>query len=132
MHYTFLFVVSLILFIASDLLWLGVVAKNFYHTRLAHLLGDVVWLPAIIFYGIFIFGLTYFVTAPYMVDTPYRIVALNGAIFGLVTYATYDLTNHATLREWPLSVTLVDILWGTVLGAFVATLSVYAYRLWVV
>ena len=122
-----LYIASIPIFIVFDLAWLGVVAKDFYQSRLQHLFGDVIWTPAIIFYAVYMFGFTYFVTYPALTHSIGR-TAFMGAIFGLVTYATYDLTNHATLRDWPLSVTLVDIMWGTMLGAVVATLTTLAYR----
>ena len=123
-----LYLISIPIFILFDLLWLGVVAKSFYQTRLGHLLGEVVWPPAIVFYLVFLVGLTYFATYPAL-DSGLLRTALLGALFGFFTYATYDLTNHATLRDWPLAVTLVDIVWGTLLGAGVATLTTLAYRL---
>lgn len=122
-----LYLISIPIFIVCDLLWLGVVAKSFYQNRLGHLLGDVVWVPAIIFYGVFLLGLTYFATYPGLDGGVVKTILL-GAFFGFITYATYDLTNHATLRDWPLSVTIVDMLWGTFLGAFVATLTSILYR----
>ncbi len=122
-----LYFISLPIFILADLVWLGVVAKNFYQTKLAHLLGEIAWTPAVIFYSIFLFGLTYFVMYP-SVALPLRSVALTGALFGFVTYATYDLTNQALLRDWPYMVTIVDIAWGTFLGAFVATATVFLYN----
>ncbi len=123
-----LYLMSIPIFVLFDLLWLGVVAKNFYQTRLGHLLGEVAWLPAVIFYLVFLLGLTYFATYPALDGGIFR-TALLGALFGFFTYATYDLTNHATLRDWPWIVTVVDIVWGTVLGAAVATLTTLAYRL---
>jgi uncharacterized membrane protein len=122
-----LYFISLPVFILVDLLWLGVIAKDFYQTKLAHLLGEISWTPALIFYSIFLFGLTHFVIYP-SVALPLRTVALQGALFGFVTYATYDLTNQALLRDWPYMVTIIDILWGTFLGAFVATATVFIYK----
>lgn len=124
-----LFAISVPIFIVCDLVWLGVLARDFYRTHLGYLLGEVVWIPAIIFYAVFIFGLTYFVTFPLVDTATLKHVALQGALFGLMTYATYDLTNHATIKGWPYHVTVVDILWGTALGALVSVFAVYVYRL---
>lgn len=126
------FLISLVVFIICDLLWLGVVAKRFYQERLGYLLGEVNWYAAAIFYLIFIAGLTYFATLPGIQSGAlWRAVAL-GAFFGLVTYATYDLTNHATIKDWPVVVTVVDILWGMFLGAFVSGVAfvIYTFLQW--
>lgn len=121
-----LYLISIPLFVVGDLLWLGVVAKNLYQSNLNHLLGDVQWVPAIIFYFLFLGGLTFFATYPAIGGTVYRALLL-GALFGFMTYATYDLTNHATLRNWPAIITVVDILWGTFLGAAVSAGAYYIY-----
>lgn len=83
---------------------------------------------AAIFYLLFIGGLVYFVVEPSLHSGTIPDVVVRGALFGLVTYATYDLTNLATLREWPLLVTVADLVWGTVLTAATAAVSVWAGR----
>lgn len=123
-----LYAISIPIFIVLDLLWLGVVAKDFYQVRLGHLLGDVNWAAAIVFYAVFLAGVTFFATYPSASGTVFRAILL-GALFGFVTYATYDLTNNATLRDWPVIVTVVDIIWGTALGATVAGLTHTIYKL---
>lgn len=123
-----LYLISIPIFFLIDMVWLGVVARNFYVSRLGHLLGDVQWPAAIIFYLIFLVGLTVFVTYPAAAAGDIPRALLYGALFGFFTYATYDLTNLATLRDWPLSVTLVDMLWGTILGSAVSALTVYLAR----
>jgi uncharacterized membrane protein len=125
-----LYVVSVPIFFIIDMVWLGVVARDFYAARLGHLLGEVNWPAAIIFYLVFLVGLTFFATYPAALANDVMKALMLGALFGFFTYATYDLTNLATLRDWPLSVTLVDMLWGTVLGGSVAALTVYVTRLW--
>jgi uncharacterized membrane protein len=124
-----LYFISVPVFFLIDMLWLGVVAKSFYQNKLQHLLGDVNWLAAIIFYLVFILGLTFFATYPAVLADKITTAVLYGALFGFFTYATYDLTNYATLRDWPLSVVLVDIAWGLVLGGAVAGLTAYIYQL---
>ncbi len=124
-----LYFISLPIFFLVDMLWLGVVAKNFYQSRLGHLLGDINWLASIIFYLIFLVGLTFFASYPAALSGKIITAVLYGALFGFFTYATYDMTNLATLRDWPLSVVFVDIAWGAILGGSVAGLGVYVYQL---
>lgn len=124
-----LYVLSVPVFFAIDMVWLGFVASNFYKSRIGHLMGEINWPAAIIFYLVFLVGLTLFATYPAVVKNSLSYALLWGALFGFFTYATYDLTNLSTLRDWPLSVTLVDMLWGTILGASVSAVTVYVY-LW--
>lgn len=124
-----LYVLSVPVFFAIDMVWLGFVASNFYKSRIGHLMGEINWPAAIIFYLVFLVGLTLFATYPAIVKDSLSYALLWGALFGFFTYATYDLTNLSTLRDWPLSVTLVDMLWGTILGASVSAVTVYVY-LW--
>jgi len=125
-----LYAISVPIFFLIDMLWLGVIARNFYQAQIGHLLGPVNWPAAIIFYLIFLVGLTFFAIYPAaMRGTVLTAVGL-GALFGFFTYATYDLTNLATLKEWPLPVVFVDIAWGAVLGASVAGVTLLTYNLW--
>lgn len=122
-----LYLISVPLFFLIDMLWLGVIAKTFYRERLGHLMGDINWVAAILFYLIFLVGLTVFAMYPAAVKQSLTTAVMLGALFGFFTYATYDLTNLATLRDWPLAVTIVDMVWGTVLGAVVSAGTVYVY-----
>lgn len=124
-----LYLISVPIFFIIDMIWLGVVAKSFYQSRLGHLLGDVNWPAAIIFYLIFLVGLIFFAVYPAVMAGQWQQALLYGALFGFFTYATYDLTNLATLKDWPLSVALVDMVWGTVLGASVAAITYYVHSL---
>lgn len=124
-----LYLISVPLFFIIDMLWLGVIAKSFYGSQLGHLLGDINWPAAIIFYFIFLLGLTYFAIYPGAQAGSVLIALGLGALFGFFTYATYDLTNLATLEGWPLPVVLVDIIWGSVLGGSVAAGTVYLWQL---
>ncbi len=116
-----LYLLTIPLFFAIDMIWLGYAARNFYKNQLNHLLSpDVNWPAALLFYFIYIIGILFFAVRPGLeVDSLVRTCVL-GALFGFFTYATYDLTNLATLRNWPLPVVVVDILWGTVLCTLVA------------
>ncbi|MEN9390400.1 MAG: hypothetical protein RLZZ283_500 [Candidatus Parcubacteria bacterium] len=121
-----LYVIALPVFFAIDMLWLGVVAKGFYFNQIGALMKtDINWTAAIIFYLIFIAGLIVFVIAPAVEKGEWMHALLFGALFGFITYATYDLTNLATLKEWPLLVSLVDMLWGAVLAASVSTITFF-------
>lgn len=125
-----LYVISFIVFFAIDLLWLSIIAKNLYQKQIGHLLKtDVNWLAAIIFYLVFIVGLVLFVLMPAIEKGSLGRAVLFGALFGFITYATYDLTNLATLKDWPIQVTFIDLAWGTFLGASTSTAAYLLYRL---
>jgi uncharacterized membrane protein len=124
-----LYVIAVPIFFVIDMIWLGLVASNFYREKLGYIMGDINWPAAIIFYLVFLVGLVLFAIYPAVGKGTVWHAVLWGGLFGFFTYATYDLTNLATLRDWPLSITLVDIAWGTFLGASVAgvTCLVYAF-----
>ncbi|MFW6110209.1 MAG: DUF2177 family protein [Patescibacteria group bacterium] len=104
-------------FLGIDAFWLGVIAKNFYQQRIGDLIRTPInWLPALVFYLLFPLGIILFAVKG---RNNWQEVLLFGALFGFYTYATYDLTNLATLKGWPLTVTVVDILWGS----FIATVT---------
>ena len=119
-----LFLIALPVFFAIDMVWLVLVAKNFYKEQIGFLMKpDINWLAAIIFYLLFITGLIIFVITPAMVKQSWVHALLYGALFGLVTYATYDLTNLATIKDWPILVTVVDLIWGSALAASVSVIT---------
>ena len=119
-----LYFITLPVFFAVDMVWLGLVAKNFYAKQIGFLMKENVnWPAALAFYLLFIVGLVVFVITPAVEDDAWQHALFRGALFGLITYATYDLTNLATLKDWPFSVTVVDLLWGSILAAAVATIS---------
>lgn len=119
-----LYLVAFPVFLAIDMLWLTLVAKTFYAKYLGFLMAKNPQLfPAFLFYLIFIAGIIFFVVIPALDKNRWLHVLYAGAFFGLVTYATYDLTNLATLKDWPLIITLVDLLWGTLLSATVSILT---------
>ena len=121
--------VSTVAFFAIDMLWLGVVARGFYRRQLGGLLAEQVnWVAAIVFYLLYIAGIVFFVTLPAARAGSLARALCTGAFFGLVTYATYDLTNLATLRGWPVAVTIVDIAWGMTLCTVVAAAGYLAAR----
>jgi uncharacterized membrane protein len=115
------YLLTTIVFFAVDMLWLGLIAKNFYNKYLGSFLAEQVnWTAAIIFYLLFIAGIFVFVILPAVEKNSMMRAIAYGAMFGFITYATYDLTNLATLKDWPLTIVFVDIAWGSVLTAIVA------------
>jgi len=123
-----LFFTALGVFFVIDMIWLVLVAKNFYQKQLGFLMRpDINWVAAIIFYLLFIAGLVTFVISPALEKQSWVHALLFGAFFGLVSYATYDLTNLATLKDWPLLVTIVDLVWGMVVSASVSILTFLFY-----
>jgi len=120
-----LYAISVPVFFVIDMIWLGYVASGFYRERMGDLL-QINWTASIIFYLVFLVGLTFFAIYP-NVDKGWQMVLLYGALFGFFTYATYDLTNLATLKDWPLDLVIVDIVWGTVLGGAVAVGTYFIY-----
>ncbi len=122
-----LYLLTLVIFLAIDSLWLGFVAPKFYESQIGYIMTDVPnFLAAGIFYLLFIVGMVVFVVEPGVRGDSILQAVLRGALFGLVTYATYDLTNLATLAGWPVLVTVVDLIWGTALSAAVTLVSVWA------
>lgn len=119
-----LFFIALPVFFIIDMIWLVLVAKNFYQKQIGFLMRpDVNWIAAIVFYLLFIAGLIIFVIQPALEKNSWIYALLTGAFFGLVTYATYDLTNLATIKNWPLIVTIVDLLWGIVVASAVSVIT---------
>ncbi len=125
------YVLTSIVFFAIDMVWLGFLAKNLYRKHLFGLLADQVnWTAAIVFYLLFIIGIFVFVIVP-AVEKNSLITALwLGAFFGIVTYATYDLTNLATLKNWPVAIVFIDIAWGAVLTSLVS-MAGYGIHKWI-
>ena len=124
--YLKLYFLTVPLFFIIDLIWLGVVAKGFYQKNLKYILSpNVNWTAAIIFYLIYIVGILIFAVVPAVTKDSLRYAVVWGALFGFFTYATYDLTNLALLKDWPLKIVFVDILWGVVLCSTVAVLSYF-------
>lgn len=119
-----LFSIALPVFFAIDMLWLGFVAKDFYAKQIGGLMKpDINWTAAIIFYLIFIAGLVVFVITPAVLKNSWTQAVLMGALFGFVCYATYDLTNLAVAKDWPVFVTIIDLIWGAVLAASVSVIT---------
>lgn len=111
-------------FLAIDFLWLGLIARSFYAKQLGNFFTGVEnWGAAVLFYLIFIVGIMIFAVLPAIENASLLRALVLGALFGFFCYATYDLTNYATLKNWPLIVVVVDILWGIFITATTAAIS---------
>ena len=115
-RYLAAYVATVVAFLAIDFVWLTRIAKHFYADRLGKLLREKPNLVAASgFYALYVVGIVIFAVSPALADGSALTAFIRGALFGFFAYATYDMTNFATLRHWPLSVTVVDIAWGTAL-----------------
>jgi len=122
--------ITLIVFMVIDLVWLGFIAKDLYSKYLGYLMADKVnWIAAVIFYLIFIGGILYFVLYPSLMDKNLTNLIIRAALFGFITYATYDLTNLATIKDWPIQITIIDLIWGTTLSTSVSVISYFIINL---
>ncbi len=121
-YYLKLYFATLAVFFAVDMLWLGLIASSFYKKHIGYLMAPTInWYAAIIFYLLFIVGILVFVVLPGVKEDSLQNTIMRAALFGLITYATYDLTNLATINQWPLNVTLIDLAWGMLLSIIVST-----------
>jgi uncharacterized membrane protein len=120
-YYLKLYFATLIAFLAIDMVWLGLVARTFYRNYLGFLMTPTTnWIAAVLFYLLFILGILVFVVVPGLQENSLKATLLRAALFGLVTYATYDLTNLATVKNWPVLITVIDMAWGTILSVVVS------------
>lgn len=121
-----LYLIALTVFLGIDMIWLNLIAKNFYAKQIGYLMAKNPNIyAALIFYLIFIAGLVFFVVSPAVDKKMWTQALLAGAFFGLVTYSTYDLTNLATVKNWPLVITIVDLIWGMVVSATVSVITYF-------
>ncbi len=119
-----IYLVAFFVFLIIDMIWLGFLAKKFYKKNLGELMRKKVnWVAALLFYFLFVFALLFFVVIPAIESSSWIDAFLYGAFFGMISYATYDLTNLATLKNWSINVTIIDILWGSLLGAMVSLIT---------
>lgn len=118
------YLITLVVFLAIDMVWLLVIAKNTYSKYLGYLMTPNVNVgAAFLFYLIFVAGILYFVINPAMAKESWQFALLAGMFFGLITYSTYDLTNQATIKDWPVFITIIDLIWGTFLSGSTALFS---------
>lgn len=120
------YIIAFITFFLIDIVWLVVVARKLYRQELGFLMSDKPnWIAAVIFYLIFILGIVFFVIHPALEKESWTYALFAGLLFGFITYATYDLTNLATVKNWPLKITIIDLIWGTSLGGLVSTITYF-------
>lgn len=130
MNYLKMYIIAFIVFLVIDAIWLLFISKNLYKKEIGHLMADKPKLiAALIFYLVFLVGLVYFVINPGIESKDIAKLLFSAALFGFITYATYDLTNLATLKEWPLKITIIDLMWGTSLSTIVSYITYIVYRL---
>lgn len=129
MEYVKMYIIAFIIFLVIDAIWLGLVAPKFYRAQIGHLMADRPnFLAALVFYLLFIVGVVYFVVNPAIEAGEISKVLVAGALFGFMTYATYDLTNLATLKDWPITVTIIDLVWGTTLSTLIGLFTYLIYN----
>lgn len=123
------YVISLGVFLLKDIVWLAVIAPKFYNDQIGHLMSEKVnWAAALVFYLIYIAAVLFFVVNPALLEGGVKVALMRGALLGFAMYATYDLTNLATLRDWPLLVTIVDLVWGTFITATTGGIATYVMK----
>lgn len=124
MNYLKEYGVAFITFFTIDLLWLGIVAKDLYKKHLGFIMSSSPnWLAAGAFYFLYIVGIVFFVIHPAIEKKSWVYALLAGLFFGFITYSTYDLTNLATIKDWPLKITIIDLIWGSTLCGLVSWIS---------
>lgn len=124
MNNIFKFLIIMGVFLVLDLIWLTVIAKKLYKKHLGFIMSDKPkMIAALVFYAIFVFGILVFVVNPALQKDSLLYVLGYGALFGFITYSTYDLTNLATLKNWPLKITIIDLVWGTSVSALTSVIS---------
>ncbi len=129
--YLYTYLLTVVAFFAIDMVWLGVVAKNLYKKELGSFLADKPnWAAAVIFYLAYIVGIIVLAVMPAVEKQSLIKAVVLGGVFGGLAYATYDLTNLATLKNWPLKIVIIDIIWGIVLTGSVAGIS-YLIANWI-
>lgn len=121
-----IYFITLAVFLTIDFVWLTMVAKNIYANQLGFLMSaNVNWVAAILFYLLFSAGIVTFVIMPSLEHNSSKRCIQLGLLFGLISYATYDLTNLATIKDWPLMITIIDLIWGSLITATTASISYY-------
>lgn len=123
--------ISFISLLVLDFLWIVLIMGKIFRTHLGHLMApNVNWWPALIFYILYAFGICFFIVNKNMLNefSPW-IVFASGLILGLIAYGTYDLTNHATLKNWPLFITIIDMSWGTLVTGVTALFTTWIMRI---
>ena len=127
MRYVIAYIATAVVFLTADFIWLGFVARSFYRDNLEGMLLEKPLMDvAGLFYALYVVGIVIFGVMAGLRDDTWRSAALYGALFGLFAYATYDLTNLATLKNWPMMVSVVDTAWGACVTALAAVGGYFA------
>jgi uncharacterized membrane protein len=123
------YALTFVVFFIVDMAWLGFIAKDLYKKYLGSLLSEQVnWTAAVVFYLLFIVGVFIFAIMPSVEKNSVASAVILGVLFGFFTYATYDLTNLATLKGWHINIAIIDIIWGSVLTGIVSTAGFYIVK----
>lgn len=126
MQLLFTYLACLVTFLILDGLWLGLISREIYNKWIGHLMTDnILWGVALGFYLLYVIGIVYFAVLP---AASLSRAALNGALLGILCYATYDLTNWATLKDWPWEMVMTDIIWGMLITSICAAVGYLVYR----
>jgi uncharacterized membrane protein len=129
MQYLLAYVATAIVFFGLDLLWLGMIAKSFYRDQLGDLLSDRPDLAVSgVFYVVYVGGIVLFVIQPALQSQSWATALILGILLGMMAYGTYDMTNLATLRGWPVAMSVVDLAWGSMLTGLSATVGYLTVR----
>ena len=124
------YLVAFLVFLLIEGIWLVLVAKDFYKKEIGFIMSESPKiLPTIVFSVLFVLGLVFFVINPALAKDSWKYALLVGLLFGLISYSTYDLTALATLKDWPLKVTIVDLIWGSSMSAIVSTVSFFIVKM---
>lgn len=124
-HFLKVFSVAAVTFLVLDFAWLLLIARKMYQEQLGNLLGATKIIPASIFYLLYLVGLLFFVVYPALEKNSLMYALLAGALLGLLCYATYDLTNLATIKGWPALITVIDLIWGAAVTAVTSGITVF-------
>lgn len=120
---------TVVAFFVIDFIWLGLMANSFYRERIGHLMADDINMAAAVgFYLLYVVGIVGFAVAPAIQSDSWKTALVLGGLLGLIAYGTYDMTNHATLRHWPIAVTVVDMVWGVLVTALSATAGYFVCK----
>lgn len=123
-NYIKTYFLAFIIFISIDFMWLGLIARGFYREQIGFIMKDNFNVgAAVIFYILFIVGLVFFVLNKAFIIESWQYALFAGMFYGFITYATYDITNLSTLKDWPILLTIVDIAWGTLLCGLTSYLT---------
>ena len=126
MEFIKLYLLSFCSLLALDSLWLVKVAPKLYKSNLGHLMAEKPnMLAAGLFYFVYIAGVVVFVVQPAVAEKSLSFAVSRGALFGLVAYSTFDLTGMAVFKNWPAKITVIDLLWGTLLTAGVSVIATF-------